>query len=396
MDSNEELQQLRQRVAELERSEAAQKQASDELRQRVEERAADLRSVDESLQRESAERQRSEERFRNIFEYSNDAILVFDPDHDVILDANPRACHLLAYTREELGNLSLGSLFPADLARLQSFALAVVEDGFGWMDEIRCQTRTGDQRDVELSASEIPHGPQRTCVLALMRDITARKHTQAQVLASLQEKEVLLREIHHRVKNNLQVVSSLFDLQTPHTQDVAVQEMLRECRNRVRTMAAIHEALYRDDDLARVDFGSYAQQLAQQLIRSFGLGARVRLQMRAQDVHLDIDHAIPCGLIVNELVTNALKYAFPDPQQGEIIVSLQRDPDEAQWLILQVEDDGIGLAKDLDIERVTTLGLRLVRSLVGQLRGRLQLGTGQVGTRLSVRFPRPKESTHAS
>ncbi|MDP7362724.1 MAG: PAS domain S-box protein [Candidatus Latescibacteria bacterium] len=125
---------------ELERSEAAQRQASDELRQRVEERAADLRSVDESLQREAAQRQRSEERFRNIFEYSNDAILVLDPDHDEILDANPRACRLLSYTREELGNLTLGALFPEDLARLQSFALAVVADGFGWMDEISCQT----------------------------------------------------------------------------------------------------------------------------------------------------------------------------------------------------------------------------------------------------------------
>ncbi len=390
MDGNEELERLRRRVAELERSEVAQRQASDELRRRVEERAADLRSVDESLQRESAERRRLEERFRNIFEYSNDAILVFDPDHDEILDANPQACRLLSYTREELGNLSLGSLFPQDLARLQSFALSVAEEGFGWTDEIRCQTRTGNLRDVELSASEIPQGPQQSCVLALMRDITDRKQAQAQVLASLQEKEVLLREIHHRVKNNLQVVSSLFDLQTPHTQDAGVQEMLRECRNRVRTMAAIHEALYRDNDLARVDFGSYALRLANQLVRSFGLGARVRLQMHAQDVHLNIDHAIPCGLIVNELVTNALKYAFPEPRTGEVIVSLQRDPDESGWLLLQVGDDGIGMPEALDIEQVSTLGLRLVQSLVGQLGGRLHRDTPETGTRLSVQFPAPE------
>ena len=376
-------------MAELERSEAAQRRASDELRHRVEERAADLRSVDESLQREAAERRRSEERFRNIFEFSNDAILVLDTDHDEILDANPRACRLLSYTRQELGNLSLGALFPEHLARLQSFALAVVAEGYGWIDEITCQTRTGDRRDVELSASEIPHGPQRSCILALMRDITDRKHTEARILASLQEKEVLLREIHHRVKNNLQVVSSLFDLQTQQTQDTAVQEMLRECRNRVRTMAAIHEALYRDADLAQLDFGGYTERLANQLIRSFGLGARVRLETAIEDIHLDIDRAIPCGLIVNELVTNALKYAFPEPRHGHVRVALTSDAEQEGWLQLQISDDGVGLPADFDLAKVPSLGLRLVQSLVGQLRGRLVQGAPTTGTLLTIRFPTP-------
>jgi len=389
VDGNDELEMLRRRVAELERSEAAQRDASEQLRRHVEERAAELRSIDESLQKEAAQRRRSEERFRNIFEYSNDAIVVFDPDHDEILDANPRACQLLGYTHQELGNLSLGGLFPDDLARLQSFALSVVAEGYGWIDEISCQTRTGDRRDVELSASEIPHGPQHSCVLALMRDITDRKQVEAQVLASLQEKEVLLREIHHRVENNLQVVSSLFDLQTPQTQDPAVQDMLRECRNRVRTMAAIHEALYRDADLARLDFGSYAERLTNQLIRSFGLGARVRLAMETQGIHLDIDRAIPCGLIVNELVTNALKYAFPDPRQGKITISFGVDAEQEGWLRLQVSDDGIGLPDGFDIDHVSSLGLRLVLSLVSQLRGRLQWETASSGAILGVSFPAP-------
>ena len=148
------------------------------------------------------------------------------------------------------------------MARLQAFALSVVEDGFGWIDEVGCQMRTGEAFTAEVSVSEVPLSQERTCILA-----------------SLQEKEVLLREIHHRVKNNLQVVTSLFDLQASRSEDADVQAILRECRNRVRSMSVIHESLYRAHDLSRrVDFRRYVTQLAEELVHSYGAATRVALQ----------------------------------------------------------------------------------------------------------------------
>ena len=377
-------------MAELERSEAAQRRASDELRHRVEERAADLRSVDESLQREAAERRRSEERFRNIFEFSNDAILVLDTDHDEILDANPRACRLLSYTRQELGNLSLGALFPEHLARLQSFALAVVAEGYGWIDEITCQTRTGDRRDVELSASEIPHGPQRSCILALMRDITDRKHTEARILASLQEKEVLLQEIHHRVKNNLQIVSSLLELQSSHLHDPAAVAMLSDSRNRVRSMALVHERLYQTENLADIALREYVPELCTDLRNSYLADAKgVALQVNVADISFDVDHAIPCGLIINELVSNAFKYAFPNSREGTVTVELA--PTGLGGFELTVRDDGAGMPAELDFESPSTLGLQLVSALVGQLKGVIQVDRS-AGTTIAITFGNPPDA----
>ena len=367
---------LRQRLAELEAAEQLQRHASDELRRRVEERTADLRSTEAQLQG-------SEARFRNVFEYSNDSILLIDPDHDAILDVNARGCRLLGYTRQELQGLPISAVFPGDMARLQACALAVVEDGCGWIDEIDCQTRTGDRLAAEVSASEVPLTPERGCILVLMRDITKRKAAEAEIKASLQEKDVLLREVHHRVKNNLQVVTSLFDLQAKRSTDPDAQAMLRECRNRVRSMSAIHEALYRGEDLSRVDFRRYAAALVEELLRSYGAARRIELHLDMEDVYLDIDQAVPCGLIVNELASNALKYAFPGERQGRLRLAVAGD---GGGLVLTIADDGVGLPEGLDISDSPSLGLRLVDSLVKQLRGQLDVDR-EAGTAFTVTFP---------
>jgi PAS domain S-box-containing protein len=231
-----EVQQLRARVVELEASQRQQQEIVDELRRRT----AD-----------------SETRFRNVFEYSNDTILLLDLDRNEILDVSARGCRVFGYTHQELQGLPISAIFPSDMARLQAFALSVVEDGFGWIDEVGCQTRTGEAFPAEVSASEVPLSTERTCILVLLRDVTERNAVDAQIRASLLEKDVLLREIHHRVENNLQVVTSLFDLQASRIQNADMQAMLRECRNRVRSMSAIHESLYRAHDLSRVDFRRY-------------------------------------------------------------------------------------------------------------------------------------------
>jgi two-component sensor histidine kinase len=213
-----------------------------------------------------------------------------------------------------------------------------------------------------------------------------RTRAEEQILAALQEKEVLLQEIHHRVKNNLQVVSSLLNLQSRYIEDEKTLQMFRESQSRVKSMALIHERLYRSKDLAQIDFGEYVQTLTRDLFRSYQAQAgSVALKVDVQDVFLGVDTAIPCGLIINELVSNALKYAFPDDRDGQLCVELASD--DGQY-VLAVRDNGVGLPDGLDIQSTETLGLRLVTTLVRQLRGTVELRSDG-GTEFEIRFDRP-------
>jgi two-component sensor histidine kinase len=205
----------------------------------------------------------------------------------------------------------------------------------------------------------------------------------ARLEASLGEKEVLLKEIHHRVKNNLQITSSLLYLQSANIDDVHAHEVLQESQNRIRSMALIHEKLYRSDDLSKVDFAAYIGDLTRYLFSTYRIYARaIGLQLDVQDTTLSIDTAIPCGLIINELVSNALKHAFPDGRDGEIRVSLEQTQSGYQ---LAVRDNGIGLPPDLDLEQTDSLGLQLVLTLVDQLDASIELGRNG-GTEVAITF----------
>jgi PAS domain S-box-containing protein len=216
-------------------------------------------------------------------------------------------------------------------------------------------------------------------------DISRLKQAEAQVKASLAEKEVMLREIHHRVKNNLQVISSLVSLQADNLDDERIREELKDVRDRVRSMALVHETLYQTNDLARLNFGDYATNLLHSLWRSHGaLAEKVRLQLAVEPVVLPIEAAVPCGLLLNELAGNALKHAFPGNSGGEITVTLKHD-EVAGAISLQVGDNGIGLPVDMDWRQSRSLGLRLVQILTSQLRGTVETGSGP-GTTFQVNF----------
>jgi len=211
-----------------------------------------------------------------------------------------------------------------------------------------------------------------------------RKRAEVQVRASLDEKEVLLKEIHHRVKNNLQVISSLLNLQSNVVEDKEVEEMFKESRDRVRSMALTHEQLYRSDDLAGVDFGRYIRDLGNALFRSYGVDPdAVRLTVEAEDVSLALDTAIPCGLMVNELVSNCLKHAFPEGGGGEILIRLTSGDDGRYTLT--VGDNGVGFPEDTDHHSSPTLGLQLVNSLADQLGGTMELDRSE-GTEFRISF----------
>ena len=207
------------------------------------------------------------------------------------------------------------------------------------------------------------------------------KNRTAQIQASLQEKEVLLKEIHHRVKNNLQLISSMMRLQSGTIEDPAMLHVFRESQDRVKTMARIHEELYKSKDLARIDFEKYARGLATNLVRSFGSG--INLAVDIKDVYFGIDTAIPCGLIINELVSNCLKYAFPAGSQGIIEIALQ--PCGGDQFSLTVRDNGIGFPADLDFQKTKSLGLQLVNTLARQLKGTIQLDRDS-GAAFSITF----------
>jgi two-component sensor histidine kinase len=218
----------------------------------------------------------------------------------------------------------------------------------------------------------------------LQVELAERERAEERIKASLQEKELLLKEMHHRVKNNLQIISSLLCLQAGHTQDPQVGEILRDGQNRVRTMALVHEKLYRSENLACIDFGDYVRTLMAQLMRSYGTKlAKIDMQTEVAALRLGIDVAVPCGLIVNELVTNSLKHAFPDGRNGEVNVGLCETGDG--HLLLKVRDNGVGMPQGFDYRQTESLGLQLVNALVRQLDGSVELHC-EGGTTFAITF----------
>ncbi|OUL27835.1 hypothetical protein BV378_08740 [Nostoc sp. RF31YmG] len=215
----------------------------------------------------------------------------------------------------------------------------------------------------------------------LQIELHERRQIEEQIRASLKEKEVLLREVYHRVKNNMQMVSSLLSLQASSIDDPAVLKLLSESQRRVKTMALVHERLYRSENLARINFASYVQHLVNDLVRSYTCNKSfIRVFLEVADLELDLDTAVPCGLIINELISNALKYAFPN-QQGEII--LQFWLDDPEYYCLVVKDNGIGIPAHIDPQYTTSLGMQLIHGLTEQLGGTLQLDR-QRGTQFKI------------
>ncbi len=202
-----------------------------------------------------------------------------------------------------------------------------------------------------------------------IQDITARKKSEAAMANSLKEKEVMIQEIHHRVKNNLQVICSLLNLQSRCLQDKEALSQFKEIQNRVKSMALIHEQLYHSKDLYSISLSKYIKELTNNLFRSYAIN-KIKIKTEIEDVfQLDIDAAVPCGLIINELISNALKYAFKPQQQGEILI--QALPNAEGHLVLTIADNGKGLPPDFQLENTRTMGLNLVKNLTNQLRGKI-------------------------
>lgn len=214
-----------------------------------------------------------------------------------------------------------------------------------------------------------------------------RKRADEQLRALLREKDVLLAEVHHRVKNNMQVIISLLELQARSIQDERALAAFRESRNRVSSMALVHELLYRSQDFAQIDMAQYIRSLTTKLLHLYGVDSSVvTLQMAVEAVSLDLEKAIPCGLVINELVTNCLKHAFPEGRPGQINIQVRRDDCH---VVLVVGDDGVGFPKELNWQNATSLGLRLITFLTTHdLGGGVELDQAN-GTEFKITFPAP-------
>ena len=241
---------------------------------------------------------------------------------------------------------------------------------------LKVQDRTIGAMVVQTYTEGVRYRPEDMDILTYVSAQVAiaiqRKRAEEALKASLQEKEVLLKEIHHRVKNNMQVISSLLSLQSRHLEDPKAIGMFKDSQHRIRSMALVHEKLYQSKDLSRIDFGQYLQNLIVYLVHSYQIDSgRIGLKIDVGGAALDINTAIPCGLIVNELVTNALKHAFPGGRKGEVRVTLRTGA--GGKLTLTVGDNGVGWPAEADFRRTETLGMQLVTMLVDQLDGSIEL-----------------------
>jgi PAS domain S-box-containing protein len=343
----------------------------------------------ETLLRELWERR---EMFESFFDSAPDAILVID-NCGHITDINQQTTRMFGYEREELVGKSIEILVPEHMRKehhlhrekyIGSPKLRPMGQGL----DLYARRKDGTQYPVDITLSPL-RATGETRVLAAVRDMTEHKLTEEKLRESLREKDVLLREVHHRVKNNLAVICSLFYLESTYATDEHTAQVFRESENRVHSMALVHETLYGSKNLSCIDFSEYAKALATDILSSYGNGkhpnATVLLKSDLQPVIMSIDLAVPCGLILNELLSNAFKHGFSDAREGEIRVALLANSDGK--CLLRVDDNGAGISADLEMNTNKSLGLRLVRSLTKQIGGSFELLRTEPGTSARVQFP---------
>jgi PAS domain S-box-containing protein len=301
---------------------------------------------------------------------------------------------IMGYSRDELtsGQIMYSDIVhPGDLERLtqEVTTASQSEETNSFVHEpYRIVTKSGDLRWLDdRTYIRRDQTGRITHFQGVVFDITERRQAEQRLEASLREKETLLQEIHHRVKNNLQVVASLLELQASSLGDEEIYRVFQDSQSRIRTMGLVHERLYRSTDLENIEAADYLQELLDYLFGLYGsVGSPLSHSLKIDDVMLGVDRAIPCGLIVNELVSNAFKHAFPPELERGGLVRVELRVLEDSRLVLIVADNGVGLPSDLNPKNVQTLGLQLVSLLTQQLSGRLEIDSG-VGTRFAIYFP---------
>jgi PAS domain S-box-containing protein len=317
--------------------------------------------------------EQSEEKFRALIYNSADLIRILDENGLIIFDS-PSSERILGYPEgSNIGQSPLEFIHPDDLERVKHDLEEVYENkNPGIPTEFRIRKANGEYLPVESLSQNMIDVPSINGIVVTTHPIKERKEMEDKIRSSLEEKEVLLKEIHHRVKNNMQIISSLLNLQANYVEgnDLAL-DVLMESQNRVKSMAMIHEKLYQSNELTHIGFEDYIQRLVSDLFYSYNIHkGQIKPIIEVEDIQLNIETAVPCGLIISELVSNSLKHAFPEGKKGKIKVSLKESGDKYELIIC---DDGVGVLEELDFKNTKTLGLQLVNNLVNQIGGVITL-----------------------
>jgi PAS domain S-box-containing protein len=326
----------------------------------------------------------SEERFRTTFHLSPDIMTISRVSDGVYVDINDAFLRISGFNRDEVvGMSSLDLEIWADPENRKELVDLLQKTGILENMEIQFCRKDGTTLPGLISCQVVtfenePH------ILTIVKDITERKVMEEQIIRSLEEKEMLLKEIHHRVKNNLQAVAGLLNLQAEMIRDEDTLKSFKENEARILSMALIHEKLYQVEDSSRINMGDYVMTLMDRLVHFHSTSpSKVKVRVRAAKVTLNLDTIVPVGLILHELVSNALKYAFPGSREGAIRVSLSKRKDGT--LSLKVADDGIGLPEDVDVGKSKSLGMMLVKSFADGLSGTVKVNRKE-GTAFTITF----------
>lgn len=328
----------------------------------------------------------SEEKFRSVADSAVDGIITTDKDGDIVL-INPSLKRIFGYDFDEIKGQNVTILMPERYkkdfeTKLQNFNSTGTHELDGKTFESIGLKKNGEEFPFEISVATWGYktDPYTTSII---RDVADRKLTEHQLQRSIKEKEMLLKEIHHRVKNNLMIISSLLSLQSRYIKDENSKTIFMESQNRARSMALIHERLYQSTDLKNIDFGDYIQTLALDLYDTYVLDKNlIKMNIETDKLNLDIDTSIPLGLILNELVTNSLKHAFSQGDNGTIDIKFQKQTDK---YCLEVKDNGKGFPKDINYKTADSLGLSLITSLSEQIDADLEY-VAYPGTSFKISF----------
>ena len=320
----------------------------------------------------------SEEKYRKLFELESDALALVDFETHEMLAVNHAFIQLYGYSKEEILCMKI-----TDFSAEPDQTIKRIIDLKGSVPLSYHKKKNGTVFPVEITANYFEY-KRRKAHIAAIRDITDRKLVERQIEASLKEKEVLLNEIHHRVKNNFEIVSSLLDMSSMHTENQEVQNLLLNSRNRIHSMAMIHSQLYQSDRFDRIEMVKHINELAEHLLFVYGSNHKVDLAIEPSEVYLSVNQAIPCALIFNELITNSLKHAFRDGTKGKIQLSINHSGDNT--VLIRVKDDGDNISGGMELKDADGLGLEMVKHLVaGQLKGEIRIDRDD-GTDICIEF----------
>ena len=331
----------------------------------------------------------SEDKFRSLTQSATDSIILANQNGQIIF-WNKAAEKMFGYKESDILNQSLEVIMPMRFRQAHSDGMKRhINSGYpkliGKTIEVVAQKKDGTEFPIELSLSKWnAKGTLFFC--GIIRDISERKQTEEEIKKSLKEKDVLLKEVHHRVKNNLQIVNSLLNIYSRDLPEEATQ-VFRDCQSKIQSMARVHSNLYRSNDMSSINFEQYIKEVCRDIQQSVHR-PEVKIVTELSDAIIGIDQAISCGLILSELLSNAFKHAFPNKQKGIITVKLHQQKKEIK---LEILDNGTGFSKEKQLESENSYGIEMVSDLVGQIDGEIKISSGSNGTHYAIFFPNQGE-----